>query len=263
VVALKKMYYLINHEFRGLYRIVLLTCVVLIALQQFLLIKSMDYYQNRFERFELLFSKSGCIIVFLVCFFIICGLCVFNIYSNYIDSKSIYTLLTLPLPREYIYFSKLITYMVCFLILLASQIISAWTGYGIISVFISSHGAAENFILPVNNGLFLAFIRSDFFRLILPFGFRSFLSSFAMITSLVCTIYYAAILERSKRYFRFSVVILSLSLIIFSLVHRINPLTILGLYKNDYINALTAALFFTTAFIIYDSLRLIRKSAVV
>lgn len=260
---MKKMYYLLNHEFRGLYRIVAVICIVLIALQQFLMIKSMDYYQNRFERYELLFSKSGCIIVFLVCFFILCGLCIFNVYSNYIESKSIYTLLTLPLPREYIYFSKLITYMVCFLTLLASQIISACTGYGIISVFISSHGTVENIDLPVNNGLFLAFIRSDFFRIILPFGFRSFLSSFAMFTGLVCTVYYAAILERSRRYFRFSVVILSLSLIIFSLIHRINSLAMLGLYENDYINVLTAALFLTTAFIIYDSLRLIKKSAVV
>lgn len=259
---MRRMYCLLNNEFRTLYRIVLIICVILITLQQFLLIKSMEHYSNWFERFEFLFSKSGCIIVFLVCFFILCGLCIFNAYSNYTDSKSIYTLLTLPLPREYMYFSKLICYAICFLTLLASQVISAWAGYGIISVYITSK-PTENTVLPINNGLFLAFIRSDFFRIILPFGFNSFLSSLAIFINLVCTMYYGVICERSKRYFRFVIVILNLSLIIFSLIYRINSLTMLGLYKNSYIHSLTAALFLTTAFIIYDSLRLIKKSAIV
>ncbi|NLM11951.1 MAG: hypothetical protein GX213_14525 [Clostridiaceae bacterium] len=260
---MKKMYYLINNEFKGLYRVVLVLVLVLIILQQFLLIRSIKYYPNRFERFELLFSKSGCIIIFLVCFFALCGLCIFNAYSNYTESKSIYTLLTLPLPREYMYFSKLISYSMCFLTLLASQIISAWIGYGLFYWYVSSQQIATNITLPVNNGLFLAFIRSDFFRLILPFGFMGFISSLAVFISLVCTIYYGVICERSKRYFRFAIVILNLSLIVLSLVHRINSLTVLGVYESNYIHVLTAAIFLTTVFIIYDSLRLIKKSAIV
>lgn len=263
MVDLRKLYYLVNHEFRSLYRIILVICIVMIALQQVLLVKSMNYNPNRFERFEFLFSDSGCIIVFLVCLFSVCGLCVFNAYSNYTESKSIYTLLTLPSPREYIYFSKIITYAVCFLTLLASQIISAWMGYGIFCRRILSQRFASTAVRPASNGLFLTFIRLDFFRLILPFGVESFLNSLAIFICLICTIYYAVICERSKRYLSFAAVILNPALIILSLVHRTGSMTVSVLNESGHIHVLKAALFLATAFIVYDSLRLIRKSAVV
>jgi len=258
VSALKKIYFLLNHEMRGMYKTVTAVCLSLIVLQQVLIIKSLDYYPNRFERFELLFAKSGAVMVFLVCLFILCGLCIYNVYSNYIESKSVYTLFTFPIPREYVFFSKLITHAVCFLILVASQIISAAAGYGIYC-FYNSSLHINGLTAKANNGLFLAFIRSDFFRILLPFGLKSLLSSAALFINLVCTLYYAVICERSRRYFRFAIVILNLSLIIYSLIYRMNILTASGFY----INVLSVVLFLTAIFAVYDSLRLIKKSAVV
>src|SRR5690606_18639266 len=71
------------------------------------------------------------VIAFGLAFAAACALCIWNIVYNYHGSKSIYTLLTLPQKRSYLYFSKLITFMMFFLVLLTAQLISAILGYAL------------------------------------------------------------------------------------------------------------------------------------
>ena len=259
---LRKFYYLVNHELRSLYRFTLCVCILLVALQQFFLLRSMEDYMNRFERFEDLLSKSGAIVIFLVSFAVLSVLCVRNVYSNYMDSKSIYTLLTLPQKREYLYFAKIIAFTASFLALFAAQVASACLGYRVIAWYLAGKQFPEGVSLPIRNGLFLAFVRSEFLRLILPLGLKSIVSNAAVFMSFVCSLYYAALCERAARYAGFAAVLLNIGLIVYVLNYRITALTIIGgAYRDMYL--FSGFMLCVTLFIVYDSIRLIKRSAIV
>jgi len=262
VNRLKRFYYLLNHELRSLYRLTLSICLLLVTLQQFFLLRSMRDYLNGFERFEDLFSKSGAIAVFLVSFAVLIVLCIYNVYSNYMESKSIYTLLTLPQKREYLYFAKLAAFTLCFFALFAAQIISVCLGYWINTCYLAGKQIPEGISLPIHNGLFLAFVRSDFLRLLLPLGLKSIVSNLAVFTSFICSLYYAVLCERAGRYAGFAGVLLNMGLIVYVLNYRINALKIIiSEYRDMYL--FSGIMLCITLFIVYDSIRLIKRSAIV
>ena len=169
---LRKFYYLVNHELRALYRFTLCVCLLLVALQQFFLLRSMEDYMNRFERFEDLLSKSGAIVVFLVSFAILSVFCIRNVYSNYMDSKSIYTLLTLPQKREYLYFAKIIAFTASFLALFAAQVASACLGYRVIAWYLAGNSSRKGFSFR-SITLVSCVCAFGFLRLLLPLGLKS------------------------------------------------------------------------------------------
>jgi hypothetical protein len=67
----------------------------------------------------------------------------------------------LPSKRSYIFWSKFLSAVACTLTLAAAQVINLFITYDVYEAYLSE-------IPKVHNGLFLAFIRSDFLRIIFP-----------------------------------------------------------------------------------------------
>ncbi|MHB8064093.1 MAG: hypothetical protein ACYDG2_15945 [Ruminiclostridium sp.] len=111
---MKRLFGLINFEFRFIYTIVFTISLLLIVGQNILLyFAARDYVSGRYLPFENLISLSGVPIVFYICFALMLGSCLYIVLSNYIGGKSIYTLMTLPQNRSYIYISKLFAGVTC------------------------------------------------------------------------------------------------------------------------------------------------------
>jgi len=260
VIKLKKFYYLVNHEFKQVRRLLFAACGLLIA-GQLLFMGLAAGKQYEYVPYEEFFISSGSLFIFFICFAAVCGLCILSIFSNYYGSRSIYVLMTLPQDRSRVYYAKLLAGLACFLLLLASQYISGALGYTLFAPRIMETINGElTFRRPVN-GLFLAFVRHPFFRMVLPLGAESTLSSAAILISFICSLYHAVICERSRRYYRLALPMLNIGLIVYITVYRINSLSGFWPYRNLYLLSLAATAF--AVFLAGDSIGLIRRSAVV
>ncbi|WP_010277718.1 hypothetical protein [Paenibacillus senegalensis] len=146
-------------------------------------------------RYEDLYRSSGGSIVFGLCLAGFSLWFVKNVYAGYWGSKSIFTYLTLPVRREAYFFAKLSAFMLSVLLLITAQLAGAWLGYYLVAGHIE-RVSGEEFV--VANGLFLAFIRSEFFRLLLPVSDGGLLFSASLWLGLVTGIYYSLLCERSR-----------------------------------------------------------------
>jgi hypothetical protein len=257
---MKKFYYLVNHEFRQVQRLLFAVCCLLIA-GQLLFMGLLSGKQFAYIPYEEFFMNSGSLFIFLLCFAAICGICILSIFSNYYGSKSIYTLLALPQDRNRIYYAKVLTGLACFLMLLACQYISAVLGYALFTPkLVEIMDGQATFRRPAN-GLFLAFARLPFFRLILPLGIEGLLSSVAMLLSFICSLYHTVICERSRKYLRLVFPVSNIVLNVYIVAYRINNLNGFWPYRNLYLLSLVLAA--SAVFLAWDSIRLIRRSAIV
>ena len=252
---MKNYYRLLNYELISLLKPLIFLCLGTIIILLLLLNQAMQDYGNHHDRFENIYLNSGCIIVFAICFAALCGLCIKNIYGNYWGNKSIYTLMTLPIKKEIIYFSKLTAFFICFIGLIAAQLISVFLGYALFSPTLIRTINGEVHYPRMHNGLFLAFIRSDFLRIILPLSMESFISSLAVLIAVVSSLYYAVLCERSHRYSGIIFVIAAIILIVYTLSQRIS------MNISLYLMSLILLLFST--FFIWHGIRLVKRSAIV
>jgi hypothetical protein len=147
-------------------------------------------------RFEDLYASSGSAWVFLAALASVCAYFVYTIYADYWGSKAIYTYLTLPVRREWIYVSRLLAFMLGLILLSAVQILCFRAGY---AMYV--HELGESYVM--HNGLFLAFLRSPFMRLLVPVGWLNALGSISMLLALATGIYYVMLCERAGRRFCF------------------------------------------------------------
>ncbi len=262
---MKKLLYLINYEMQRFLKLPLIISFLLILAQQVLMaIVSKNTY--RYIPYEEFFASSSAVTIFFLAYASCCGICILSILSNYHGSKSIYTLMTLPHNRSRLYFSKLIFGSMVFLVLLSAQMISSLIGYVLfapkIQRVIQETGpyGAQYVYEHAKNGLFLAFVRSGFFRLLYPLGLESFISSAAILFSFICGLYYGILCERSKKYIRIALVIAHLGYSIYILNHRYNAHLGFEQGQNLYIHSIIFTAF--AGFFIWDSLRLIRKSTI-
>jgi hypothetical protein len=260
-----KLLYLINFEMQQFLKPLLKGSALLILCQQ-LLISIAAKRTSLYIPYEELFASSGAVTVFFLAFAAGCGLVLLSVLSNYYGSKSIYTLMTLPQNRSRLYYSKLIAGFMVFLILITAQLISALLGYFLYApkiqkVLQETGPSGVKFIYEhAKNGLFLAFVRSGFFRLLYPLSLESLVSTIAILVSFLCGLYYGVFSERSRSYLRFAPVMLQVGYIVYILNYRLNAY--LGFYEYQSLYLHSAVLLSFAAFFIWDSIRLIRRSAI-
>lgn len=252
---MKKYYRLLNYELMSLLRPLVVICLATIIIPLVLLNQAMQDYGNRHDRFENIYLTSGCVIVFAILFAALCGLCLKNIYDNYRTSKSIYTLMTLPIKKEILYFSKLTAFFICFIVLIAAQLLSVFLGYAFFAPTLIRSIDGYVHYPRIHNGLFLAFIRSNFLRIILPLSIEGFISSLSVLITIVSSLYYAALCERSHRYGGFILIIAAIIMIVYTLSQRIS------MNANLYLMSIILLLF--SVFFIWHGIRLVKRSAIV
>lgn len=256
---MKAYYRLLQYEFSTWFRAIILLCIVAIIVPLYLLYSAVKDYNEYSvtERFENIYASSGSILVFLVCLAAACVFFLKTIYASYWGSKSIYMYLSLPVRRESIYFSKLTVFVICLLLLFGAQLISIKLGYELVLSKIESYGEGQ---FSMANGLFLAFIRSDFFRMIMPFSFSGVLSSICILLTIVTSLYYGALCERSKRYWWLTVigaaVIIVLKVLSYRMSESLHIVTPSHLYPSSII------LLLISGFFMWHSIKLIKNGAI-
>ncbi len=263
--ALKKFLYLTHLEISRLLKPLIALLVLLILFQQVLLsIAGKNTYD--YIPYEAFFAASGAEIVFYLAFAAACGLCIQSVLSNYHGGKSIYTLMTLPQDRSRVHFSKLLSGMAVFLLLICAQWISAILGYALsapkIQKVVGKTGPyGTEFIWEhAKNGLFLAFIRSGFFRLLFPLDPESLISTVAVLTGFLCGLYYGILCERSGKHIRILPVAAQIGYIIYILNYRLN--TQYSMMESRILSLHSVILFASAGFFLWDSIRLVRRGAI-
>lgn len=211
-----------------------------------------------FRRYEHLFDESGALIYLLIYFAALLALFLKSVYSGYWGGKSIYTMLTLPVRRESLYFAKLSALAVSMSVLWAAASVGIWLGFELINGKVLH--ATSGYGFP-DNGMFLGIIRSNYLSLILPLGATTLLSTISILAVVATGIYYAALCERSKRYWGFVFIAAAFFLLIRVLAYRLNlPIT----YLNDF--RLGVSSLFLLAFalwFVWHSIRLVKRGVIV
>lgn len=205
---MKNFYQLLTYECSRLMRETLLLCAAAILVPLLLLKGAIKEYQEFgvIERYEILYHSSGGMTVFFILLGLLIAVFLRNFYAGYWGGKSVYTFLTLPMRRSAVYGSKLASFALAVLMLLAAQLLAIRLGYGLVEDKISSIAQGQ---YVMANGLFLAFIRSNYLRILLPFSLNGVLSSCALLLTLLTGVYYAALIERSKRYWGFGLIVVA------------------------------------------------------
>ncbi|HHV94877.1 MAG TPA: hypothetical protein GXX37_00120 [Clostridiaceae bacterium] len=252
-----KFYKLLNYEVSRNLTKVLIICLGVIISPVVFINNMLSDYSNLYKRFETIYESSGCIIAFAVCFAAICGICIHSFYSNYTGSKSIYTLMTLPMKREEVYFSKLVSFFIYFLMFIAAQLISVFIAYNIVHYKVAQFDQGRYLM---NNGLFLAFVRSGFLRILLPLGVEGIISTTSMFIVIVCSLYYGLICERSKRYWGFVPIAATVFFLIRVITYRLNQ----GVISWEYVNLYIYSIVFLglSAFYTWHGIRLVKRGAI-
>ncbi|WP_221469353.1 hypothetical protein [Cohnella nanjingensis] len=253
------MYRLLNWEFgRWLGFVALLCAGALLAPLYLLNAAAKDYnvFANH-ARYEDLYAASGCPLLFFLLVLLLCAYFLKTIYAGYWGGKSIYTYLTLPVRRESLYLSKLLVFLVSLLLLIVAQLLSIRLGYALVMDRASAYQEGK---MIMHNGLFLAFVRSDFFRLLLPFHFSRLLSSVSMLLVIATGFYYGVLCERSRKYAGF-VMVGTAGLVLYNvLVYRLNEASHYMASKSLYPSSLL--LLALSGYFVWHSLRWIRRGAI-
>jgi hypothetical protein len=179
------------------------------------------------------------------------------VYASYWGSKSIYTFLALPVKRESLYFSKLIVFATCMLLLIAAQLLSIRLGYSLYAAKVGSYGDGQ-FIM--HNGWFLAIIRSEIFRILLPLSFSRILSSVSIFIVILTGFYYGALCERSRKYWGFVAIVTAFWIVINVLSYRMSEDINYNQPNNLFVSSVS--LLVLSGLFIAHSISLIRRGAI-
>lgn len=254
---MRTFYRLLNYELGTMLRGMLLLALGAFVSPFMFLSIHMDRDLAVYERYETIYSESGSIIVFLVYLAAMLGLFLKSFYSNYAGSKSIYTLLALPVRREAVYFGKLLSLAIALLMLWAALALSVWVGIGMVDnkVMYATNGNGVT-----DNGLFLAAIRSSFLSVALPVNLQGLLSTFSIGAALTTGVYYGAICERSKRYWGFAALAAATYAIIRVLTYRMNmPASSFDIFS---LQAGSVILLIFSAWFVWHGIRLVKRGAI-
>ncbi len=244
--------YLLNEEFLRIFKFLIIICIFSMVGQLLLIGWAAQDYGALMDRFESFYSRSGSIIMFIVSLACIVGVFVLHFYSHYWGSKSIYTLMTLPMERSRIYTCFLVIYLIGLMLFLILSIATVIMGYGL---FYIKQMNIQGGKYVMHNGLFLAFVRSDFLRLLVPLTWKSFYSSLSLWGLLPITIIYGVICERSLRYWNLVLVSLSLVLMIITVSQRMG-------YNNDYLLVISIAMSLLGCFFVWHSIKIINRNGI-
>lgn len=227
--------------------------LILILLNQFFIWSLLNYSYGEFYRLEDLFASSSSIIIFIVCFLFMLCLWVYSFYSNYIGSKSIYTLFTLPIPRYTIYWSKFIAYALSLGLLVSIQILSFFISASWYTSWLSNASYQLHHIMP--NGLALAFVRSPYLRFIIPLSISSFISNLTLMIICISSTIHLFLLERHKHYITLIITLaITVGGIFYIVFNRLDYLT----YDSFNLLQSSSILFIFSIYFIYRSLKLMK-----
>ncbi|MFD0960499.1 hypothetical protein [Paenibacillus chungangensis] len=198
---MKSFYQLLNHEFGTIMRSTLLLSLGMFITPFILMKLRMEQLGAKYQTFETVFDTSGSAIACAAYMIAFVLLMLRSIYSGYRGSKSIYTLLALPVPRDMIYWSKLAAFFIGLFMLWASLMLSVIINYGSweanveASVMVMEASAQ----LPMHNGLFLAVLRSAFLSIVFPLSAKGLLATVSTMVAMITFVFYAVLCERSRR----------------------------------------------------------------
>ncbi|TCK99718.1 hypothetical protein EDC19_0076 [Natranaerovirga hydrolytica] len=263
---MRKFLYLWDHEFKHIGNDTLRIAMLSSVMQLFFLHRNQVDPRN-FMPFEQMFAESGAIIIAMFSFVAMCGLCVMSFNYNFNQSKSIYTLMTLPQSRVHMIFSKIAAWFTGFVVLILNQILIGIIGFKLFEPILQRRtyngivptGMVEE---PITNGLFLFFTRSHFYRILMPLTLEGIVSSLAIITSIIFAIYYVLICQKSYGYKGMFILIVQLTIIIYVLRYRTQfpDYYFDATYHNLYISSII--LLGITGFYIRQIIYLIKKSTI-
>ncbi|MFB9275414.1 hypothetical protein [Cohnella cellulosilytica] len=256
---MKGFYRLLNLEFAKWLIFIASVCAASIVAPLILLHRQLRSYSEFTvnERFEEAYASSGSVLLFLILLALVCAFFLITVYADYWGGKSVYTYLTLPVRREALYFGKAAAFAACLLLLLASQLIGIRLGYALYASKVASYADGE---FAMRNGYFLAMIRSDFFRLLLPMSFSRMLSTLAMGVTVATGFYYGALCERSRKYFGFAAIAAAGWILIDAIGYRMHETARYAEPTGLYVSS--ALLLALSGFFVWHSLSLVRRGAI-
>lgn len=194
---MKKLCYYIQFEFKHLYKKAALLSLIMCITQNFVLaIKISSEQIEQYIRFEKLIYNSPYIFIFYLMFIGFFVVIVVTQAENYFGTKSIYSLLTVPVSRKIIYFSKIIGGLLSILIIYSAQIINIFISYSLYKIMLP----VEN---QITNGLGLAMLRSPFLASLIPVNPLFIVWNIITLAYIVIAIVYAvtALNNESRRPF--------------------------------------------------------------
>lgn len=256
---MRSFYRLLNIEFAKWLVMIVPVCAIAIVVPLILLQQKLQHY-NEFtvnERYEDVFAATGSGLLYAALLAIVCGYFILMQYADYWGSKSIYTYLTLPVKRESLYFSRLLVLLIGLLLLFASIVIGIRFGHALYASKVAGYGNGQ---FVMHNGYFLAIIRSDLFRLILPLSFSRIVSSLGLLLALATGLYNAVLCERSRQWVAFIAVAAAAGTIFRVVGYRLNEGA--NMYDPTDLYMSSALLFALSGWFIWHSLRTIRSGAI-
>ncbi len=222
---MKNLYRLINFEFGIICKFMLGISILLISGQNLLLyLAGRDYFSGRYIPFEKLISISGLPVLFYICLGLVLACCIYGVLANYMGSKSVYTLMTLPQSRGSVFMAKAAADAIGLLMLVAAQFVSIFIGYLLFSSSIPSAENGEIVLEKPVNGLFLAFVRSDFLRILFPLNMESFISTLSILISVLLAVFFIIFCLQSGKYLNIGFAILNIVLVIYIITCRANAM---------------------------------------
>lgn len=159
------------------------------------------------ERFEDIYAASGGFSVFVMLFGLLMLCYLGSVYQHYWGSKSIYTMLALPGRRSNWYWAKLIAVLTSVSWMVMFHFWGVLWSY---SLYVNKLKGFEEVDVVMNNGLFLAMIRSEYLGLIFPLTLSGIGSAAVLLGFIVSSIYYGSMCERSRTYWGFAVIAVGL-----------------------------------------------------
>lgn len=206
---MSKLYILTNYIFMKSNKERLYTCLGMVSIEIAALFITAFSEFNAFMPYEILIKKSGVPIIFSITALIVYFIDINACEECYKKNKSIYTLMTLPIPRWNLYFAYVVAGVISLIVILAVQLLTivmlyipvmsvADTISKGVPVFIESSNTFINYGSKMNNGLFLAFIRSSFLSTIMPFNIRGWIILITFILIIVVIGNYLILVGRSK-----------------------------------------------------------------
>lgn len=188
---MKGLYKLCDYQFRNLFVKVLSVCIGLFVVQVAAFSSQLFGSGIRFEQFM---QHAGFSTMFLAAYLLILISIALSVYQRYFGSKSMYTLMALPVSPKVLYLSFLLPAVVSVLMLCFTQIASVYICYFILIKIKMTQ------TVFMNNALFLSFIRYDYLRLFLPLNLLDWVRSLTLIVVPEITVIFMAFSERSRQY---------------------------------------------------------------
>jgi hypothetical protein len=143
--------------------------------------------------FDQLLTKANYATFFYIAFALSLGLAFYSVYRDIQGTKSIYTLMTTPTPKPIFYLSKFTASLLGSFTVIAFQIINIFISYNMYLFAVTNNRQMQN-------GLFLSFLRYDFFRSLIPYRPMLMISSLLSVVLTVNIILFIAYSIRARIY---------------------------------------------------------------